>query len=226
MMMLFVVLMKPVTVRADDEIDEGGGDSSSTAQNYFDEALEYINGSSSSGSDAPADDSEASGSDEMEFNEDSAAAYVDDELLDYSSLMPEAITPFSVTGAVYQGTISTTYLEYFKGFLLNGDNLPYVIFRSDAYNYYMFYGKELSLSGYRFTGSGKYIRYYTQTGLIYRGTDTVNIDATSGFVYSNMSDDFPSIYEERQIFNEKIIIIMLCVFVGLWVLGKLFFRGR
>lgn len=134
------------------------------------------------------------------------------------------ISVMAVSGSVYSGTISTTYLDYFRGILSHSPGTPYVVFRSDQYNYYMFYGKGLSVSGYTFTGSGKYVRYYTQTGLIYRGTDSINIYAENGFVYSNLSDDFPAFYEERGLLNEKTILVALGVLVGLWVLNKLFFR--
>jgi hypothetical protein len=101
---------------------------------------------------------------------------------------------------------------------------PYVVFRSDQYNYYLFYGDGLRLAGSVFSGSGSYVRYYSSTGAIYRGTDTVNIDAGIGFVYSNMSDQYPAFYEERSLLNAKVILFGVVLLVLFFVVSRILSR--
>ena len=135
------------------------------------------------------------------------------------------IMPMAVGGTAYPGAISATILDYFRGFMSHRPGVAYVCFRADQYNYYLFYGSNLSYNS-RFVGSGSYIRYYSYDGSVYRGTDTVNIAPGNAFVYSNLDESFPAFYEERGLWIEKTTLFVLCIFVCLWVFSKIFFRSR
>lgn len=73
-----------------------------------------------------------------------------------------SVAPASAYPSPNDGTISTTYLQYFKDMLVK---LPYdtqyVFFRVNDYEYRMVYGDAINLSGDVFSGDDlSYIRYY------------------------------------------------------------------
>lgn len=101
------------------------------------------------------------------------------------------ISPYALNGGV-SGTISATYLDYFEGVLDKiGFEEHYVIFRSGDYRYTLAYGDSLKLDGSTFSGSGLNVvniyrddnrsDWYTEFT-----TDSVNLNATRLFVYSDL----------------------------------------
>lgn len=110
-----------------------------------------------------------------------------------------SVAPASAYPSPNNGTISTTYLQYFKDMLVK---LPYdtqyVFFRVNDYEYRMVYGDAINLSGDVFSGDDlSYIRYYRinnysvwklESG--YEGSFRLT---TNGYlVYSNVGDLYPS----------------------------------
>lgn len=110
-----------------------------------------------------------------------------------------SVAPASAYPSPNDGTISTTYLQYFKDMLVK---LPYdtqyVFFRVNDYEYRMVYGDAINLSGDVFSGDDlSYIRYYRtdyysvwklESG--YEGSFRLT---TNGYlVYSNVGDLYPS----------------------------------
>ena len=122
------------------------------------------------------------------------AVYLVDEPL-------EGASTYAVNGDVYPGTISTTYTDYFTGI---ADKLSYdehyVVFRQSQYVYKMMWGDSLSLSGSDFTGDSlSYCSLTTNSGynsdfMVEFGEDSLNIDASGGFVYSDLGN-YPSLTE-------------------------------
>lgn len=56
----------------------------------------------------------------------------------------ESVSTYAVTGDVYAGTIGTTYLEYFKGYVNDLPyNMDYLLFRPSNNSYLFFYGEDL-----------------------------------------------------------------------------------
>lgn len=99
---------------------------------------------------------------------------------------------FSLTGS-YPGTISDTYLNYFRGIVQKLDwKEHYVVYRSGQYSYTMVYGEEVALSGTRFTGSGNVVNLYRNTSssnsdwYVGYSTDTISLSAGSLYVYSDL----------------------------------------
>lgn len=106
------------------------------------------------------------------------------------------------TASIYpspdDGTISATYLQYFKDMLVK---LPYgtkyVFFRVNNYEYRMVYGDAIEYSDGVFSGSDlNYIRYYrTSSSSIYKlesGYEGGFQLTTNGYlVYSNVGDLYP-----------------------------------
>lgn len=95
----------------------------------------------------------------------------------------------AISGSAYNGTIGTTYLEYFNGVI---DRLPvgttYLVYRPDRYDYRIVYGDALTESGGRFSASeANYINVYSyDTTEVTRGTDSVNVTVGNAMVYSNV----------------------------------------
>ena len=110
-----------------------------------------------------------------------------------------SVAPASVYPSPDDGTISTTYLQYFKDMLVK---LPYdtqyVFFRVDDYEYRMVYGDAIDFSNNVFSGDAlNYIRYYRTNNYSvwklesgYEGNFRLT---TNGYlVYSNVGDLYPS----------------------------------
>lgn len=99
---------------------------------------------------------------------------------------------FSLSGS-YNGTISDTYLDYFRGIVQKLDwNEHYVVYRSGEYSYTMVYGEEVGLNGDEFTGSGNVVTIYRSSSsydrdwyVSYR-EDTLALDSSDLFVYSDL----------------------------------------
>ena len=99
---------------------------------------------------------------------------------------------FSLTGS-YPGTISDTYLNYFRGIVQKLDwNQHYVVYRSGQYSYTMVYGEEVALNGTRFTGNGNVVNLYRNTSsgnsdwYVGYSSDSLSLSAGSLYVYSDL----------------------------------------
>lgn len=100
----------------------------------------------------------------------------------------EEISTFALTGDAYAGTINTTYLEYFKGYV---DDLPYnmdyLLYRPDNTSYLLFYADDLQETEGVFTGTGSFVELYSSNGTyISRGDDTISVDVGTAPVYSSL----------------------------------------
>ena len=99
---------------------------------------------------------------------------------------------YSLSGS-YPGSISDTYLNYFRGIVqkLNWKE-HYVVYRSGQYSYTMVYGEGVALSGTRFTGSGNVVNIHRNTSssssdwYVSYSTDTLALSVGSLFVYSDL----------------------------------------
>lgn len=125
------------------------------------------------------------------FDED---AIEESSLDDEASVMAtndtgDSVVLRAISGSAYNGTISTTYLEYFNGII---DRLPigtnYLIYRPDRYNYTLVYGDALAESAGRFSASeAEYVNIYSyDTYSVTRGSDSVNVSVGDAMVYSNI----------------------------------------
>lgn len=115
-------------------------------------------------------------------------------LVDEPEVMASAET-YSVSGGVYPGTISSTYLDYFSGIVDKlGFNDHYVAFRSGQYEYYLVWGEDLEYDLNQFRGSAlQYCRIYRNSGsdgnyYTEFGSDTFYVSPGSGFVYSDLGN--------------------------------------
>lgn len=133
----------------------------------------------------------------------------------------------SYTG--YEGSISSTYSEYFKGVLYKENPKHYVICRTGQYQYLMAYGDNLSYSNGTFSGSVKTIIINTNT---YNANFTITYGTDSNFIFSvnnNMiySDlgSFPVInYQTSQYYQKGVIYFASAIIltIGFYWITKSF----
>lgn len=167
---------------------------------------------------------------------------VSDEISEYDfetwqemAASPSDATPSSATyniqvmssySGVYDGSISTSVLTYFRGMT---EKLPpdshYVLFRQSQYIYRLVYGKELACSGNRFTGTDmKYITYDTRDYVLSSGAEgTFSLNAGNYIVYSDIGDIYPVLVEGVKNYEFK-TLLFLCTMYLLFVLVRSFFN--
>lgn len=141
--------------------------------------------------------------------------------------LEDAPVVYAAAGLVYPGTWNSGVLDYFAGVMVQHPGLPYCAYRESQYVYCLYYGKDVSFSGGVFSGSGDYLRYNTYNGSysISRGSGSLSIDGSSGFVYSNLDGSYAAFDGERRGFNASFLAFLGCVALGLWVLRRILFRG-
>lgn len=129
---------------------------------------------------------------------------------------------------VYNADIHSAARDYFEGVISQNPGVPYVSFRDGRYTSVMFYGDGISYSGGRFSGSGNYIRYnneYDATNVITRGSDSVSI-GNIGYIYSNLDNSFAAFPAGEVSNHASVLSLGLCICIGLWIVGRIFFRSR
>lgn len=144
-----------------------------------------------------------------------------------------SVAPASAYPSPNDGTISTTYLQYFKDMLVK---LPYdtqyVFFRVNDYEYRMVYGDAINLSGDVFSGDDlSYIRYYRTNNYSvwklesgYEGSFRLT---TNGYlVYSNVGDLYPSMNGGVYTYAFYACLFVLVLTLLFNVVHAFFFVGR
>ncbi|WP_394970161.1 hypothetical protein [Candidatus Allofournierella merdipullorum] len=165
-------------------------------------------------------------SDETDSEDVAALAPGTDLNLDGSYIEYEPAL-MSVDG-VYNADIHSAARDYFEGVISQNPGVPYVSFRDGRYTSVMFYGDGISYSGGRFSGTSDYIRYdneYNTTNVITRGTDSVSI-GNIGYIYSNLDNSFAAFPAGEVSNHASVLSLGLCVCIGLWIVGRIFFRSR
>lgn len=149
-----------------------------------------------------------------------------DGLYELTDSIPVSL--MSVDG-VYPGAMQSTASNYFAGVVANNPGVDYVAFRDGQYSSVLFYGQDLKYSSGRFTGSASFVRYNSNGSYndytITRGTDSLNI-SDDGFIYTNLDKSFAAFPEGEVISFGAVVPFALCVGIGLWILGRIFFRNR
>lgn len=132
--------------------------------------------------------------------------------------------------SIYDGSISTTYVDYASKVPLSlGDE--YVFFRDSQYGYTLVAGDlvyengNFSLNGsgkqYNFdavtTGSYGSVTYYTYTT---SDISTFTLSTNNRLVYSSLGD-YPTLYE-RGVVYEEITLLILCIGFVAYIVRSLF----
>lgn len=143
------------------------------------------------------------------------------------------VAPASSYPSPDDGTISTTYLQYFKDMLLKlPHDTQYVFFRVNDYEYRMVYGDAINLSGDVFSGDGlRYIRYYRTNNYSVWKLESGNEGSfrltTNGYlVYSNVGDLYPSMNGGVYTYAVYACLFVLVLTLLFNVVHAFFFVGR
>ena len=142
-------------------------------------------------------------------------------------------TALATTYSPYNGSISTSILEYFSGILVKiPPSSHYVVFRGTQYDYYLVYG-DITLSGVVFTGNGvvDVVKINTNTG--YNTTyslqsftdDSFRLNASDFICYSDLGH-FPALETRGEVYEFSALVVLCSFCLALLLHSVFFWRGR
>lgn len=156
--------------------------------------------------------------------ENPIVAYDNGNALALSDL--DAIAAQAANGSVYPGTWSGSILDYFSGVMRQNPGKHYVAFRNSQYSYFLFYGDDLTFSDGVVSGSADYVEYnYNNNNyVVTRGTENVNINISSGVVYTDLNPSYAALDGASEITLQTVLLISVLVCLGFSLLCRILFR--
>lgn len=156
--------------------------------------------------------------------ENSIIAYDNGNAVAVSDL--DAIAAQAVNSSVYPGTWSGSILDYFSGVMRQNPGKHYVAFRNSQYNYFLFYGDELTFTDGTVSGSGDYVQYnYNNNNyVVTRGNDYVNVNISSGVVYTDLNPSYAALDGASEITMQTVLLVSVLVCLGFSLLCRILFR--
>lgn len=138
----------------------------------------------------------------------------------------DAIAVQAANGSVYPGTWSGSILDYFSGVMRQNPGKHYVAFRNSQYSYFLFYGDDLTFSDGTVSGSADYVEYnYNNNNyVVTRGNDNVNINISSGVVYTDLSSSYAALDGASEITLQTVLLVSVLVCLGFSLLCRILFR--
>ena len=138
----------------------------------------------------------------------------------------DAIAVQAASSSVYPGTWSGSILDYFSGVMRQNPGKHYVAFRNSQYSYFLFYGDGLTFSDGTVSGSGDYVQYnYNNNNyVVTRGNDYVNIDISSGVVYTDLNSAYAALDGASEITLQTVLLVSVLVCLGFSLLCRILFR--
>lgn len=125
----------------------------------------------------------------------------------------------------YYGAISSTYLEYMRGFLPKlGFKQHYVASRTGQYTYIFAYGEELSFNGSRFIGSDiQVITWNTSgSGSVYHNVEgSFSLNPGNFLVYTDLTGIYPTLTDLAGFTSRQLIIMFSIVFL-VWTMDHMY----
>lgn len=111
-------------------------------------------------------------------------------------------------GDVYEGSYSSTTLDYLCGFVPSMSD--YVTYRSGQYTYQLYYGTGFSVNGRNISGTGSSVTYnsYSQTVSFAEDVDFNISTSNAAYVYSNL-DGYSDYTGLREVSDSAFQSIML-----------------
>lgn len=151
-------------------------------------------------------------------------AYDNGNAVEVSDL--DAIAVQAVNSPVYPGTWSGSILDYFSGVMRQNPGKHYVAFRNSQYSYFLFYGDDLTFTDGTVSGSGDYVQYnYNNNNyVVTRGNDYVNIDISSGVVYTDLNSAYGALEGASEITLQTVLLVSVLVCLGFSLLCRILFR--
>lgn len=138
----------------------------------------------------------------------------------------DAIAVQAVNSFVYPGTWSGSILDYFSGVMRQNPGKHYVAFRNSQYSYFLFYGDDLTFTDGTVSGSGDYVQYnYNNNNyVVTRGNDYVNVNISSGVVYTDLNPSYAALDGASEITLQTVLLVSVLVCLGFSLLCRILFR--
>ena len=138
----------------------------------------------------------------------------------------DAIAVQAANSSVYPGTWSGSILDYFSGVMRQNPGKHYVAFRSSQYSYFLYYGDDLIFSDGVVSGSADYVQYnYNNNNyVVTRGNDNVNINISSGVVYTDLNSAYGALEGASEITLQTVLLVSVLVCLGFSLLCRILFR--
>ena len=138
----------------------------------------------------------------------------------------DAIAVQAANSSVYPGTWSGSILDYFSAVMRQNPGKHYVAFRNSQYSYLLYYGNNLTYSDGVISGAGDYVQYnYNNNNyVITRGNDNVNINISSGVVYTYLNSAYGALDGATEITLQAVLLVSVLVCLGFSLLCRILFR--
>lgn len=138
----------------------------------------------------------------------------------------DAIAAQAANSSVYPGTWSGSILDYFSGVMRQNPGKHYVAFRNSQYSYFLYYGDDLSFADGVVSGSADYVQYnYNNNNyVVTRGNDNVNINISSGVVYTDLNSAYGALDGASEITLQTVLLVSVLVCLGFSLLCRILFR--
>lgn len=138
----------------------------------------------------------------------------------------DAIAVQAANSSVYPGTWSGSILDYFSAVMRQNPGKHYVAFRNSQYSYFLYYGSDLTYSDGVVSGSGDYVEYsYNNNNyVVTRGNDNVNINISSGVVYTDLNASYGALDGASEITLQTVLLVSVLVCLGFSLLCRILFR--
>lgn len=151
-------------------------------------------------------------------------AYDNGNAVEVSDL--DAIAVQAANSSVYPGTWSGSILDYFSGVMRQNPGKHYVAFRNTQYSYFLYYGDDLTFSDGVVSGSADYVEYnYNNNNyVVTRGNDNVNINISSGVVYTDLNPAYGALDGASEITLQTVLLVSVLVCLGFSLLCRILFR--
>lgn len=138
----------------------------------------------------------------------------------------DAIAAQAANSSVYPGTWTGSILDYFSAVMRQNPGKHYVAFRNSQYSYFLYYGDDLTFADGVVSGSADYVQYnYNNNNyVVTRGNDNVNINISSGVVYTDLNSAFGALDGASEITLQTVLLVSVLVCLGFSLLCRILFR--
>ena len=138
----------------------------------------------------------------------------------------DAIAALASNSSVYPGTWTGSILDYFSAIMRQNPGKHYVAFRNSQYSYFLYYGDNLTFLDGVVSGSADYVEYnYNNNNyVVTRGSDNVNINISSGVVYTDLNSAYGALDGASEITLQTVLLVSVLVCLGFSLLCRILFR--
>lgn len=138
----------------------------------------------------------------------------------------DAIAIQAANSSVYPGTWSGSILDYFSAVMRQNPGKHYVAFRNSQYSYFLYYGDDLTFADGVVSGAADYVQYNynNNTYVVTRGNDNVNINISSGVVYTDLNSAYGALDGASEITLQTVLLVSVLVCLGFSLLCRILFR--